>query len=63
MVRSYRGALTRPSSPQPNPARAAGRVERIIARVEAGEGGADAVFNVTKLAGGRPKAIFMSDIY
>ena len=38
------------------------RVERIIARVEAGEEGADARFIVTNLAGGRPKAIY-EDIY
>jgi hypothetical protein len=34
------------------------RVERIIARVEAGEDGADARFIVTNLEGGRPKAIY-----
>jgi hypothetical protein len=38
------------------------RVERIIARVEAGEEGADARFVVTNLAGGRPKALD-EDIY
>ena len=38
------------------------RVERIIARVEAGEEGTDARFIVTNLAGGRPKAIY-EDIY
>src|SRR5271157_2034947 len=34
------------------------RVERIVARVEAGEEGTDARFIVTNLAGGRPKAIY-----
>jgi hypothetical protein len=34
------------------------RVERTIARVEAGEEGTDARFIVTNLAGGRPKAIY-----
>ena len=38
------------------------RVERIIARVEAGEEGTDARFIVTTLAGGRPKTIY-EDIY
>ena len=38
------------------------RVERIVARVEAGEEGADARFVVTNLEGGRPKALYQ-DIY
>jgi len=38
------------------------RVERIIARVEAGDGGADARFIVTNLAGGRPNTLY-EDIY
>jgi hypothetical protein len=38
------------------------RVERIIARVEAGEDGTDARFIVTNLEGGRPKTIY-EDIY
>jgi len=37
-------------------------VERIIARVEAGEEGTDTRFIVTNLAGGRPKALY-EDIY
>jgi len=35
-----------------------GRVERIIARVEAGPEGSDTRFFVTSLAGGRPKRIY-----
>ena len=38
------------------------RVERIIARVEAGEDGTDARFIVTNLAGGRPKVLYQ-DVY
>jgi hypothetical protein len=38
------------------------RVERIVARVEAGEEGTDARFIVTNLAGGRPKMLY-EDIY
>ena len=38
------------------------RVERIIARVEAGEEGADGRFIVTNLAGGKPKTLY-EDIY
>jgi hypothetical protein len=34
------------------------RVERIVARVEAGEEGADVRFIVTNLAGGRPKRLY-----
>jgi Transposase DDE domain group 1 len=39
-----------------------GRVERIIARVEAGEDGTDTRFIVTNLEGGRPKVLY-EDIY
>ena len=38
------------------------RVERIIARVEAGEEGTDARFIATNLAGGKPKTLY-EDIY
>jgi hypothetical protein len=38
------------------------RVERIIARVEAGEEGTDTRFIVTNLAGGRPKVLY-EDVY
>jgi len=38
------------------------RVERIIARVEAGEEGTDTRFIVTNLAGGRPKVLYQ-DVY
>ena len=38
------------------------RVERIVARVEAGEEGADVRFVVTNLAGGRPKRLY-EDLY